>query len=695
MRFLLLSICSILLVSHLSSQPTYLKRLSFNSSTVYVYPADNNMQLLSFSECPSGHSIIEIKTTRGSTQIIKLDLQGNIEWEIVGTWLGSFFNSWIAGLHATSDSGVIYIQNTVAHNSSHSYLNKLNSAGILEWTTEVPNQPTPFGVAQESFDIAILADGYACLASDSIFVFDQNGVLKKTYNFGGPGKLTAFSNGDFFLNGQSSVRARFDSSGTIRYTIPGLVVSYDTLIYALTTDSIRLLDGITGNYTSSAYFPPLGANKILMMKDGGWASYSSSRINRYDQSGNLRWNKDVVLPISGINQIGEQSDGSILTGGTYYSSRDYQYYNLDYSSFITTIDTLGNSIVDSISHVMVGDANNDDWFDIGDALYIALAQGSMGPARYDPTIYNYISGNLGTDIAQDFPDTFTIGVNHKHCDYIPDGMIDSLDIEGCAHSGALYGVATHVPLRLRNPSQNISSLLPYFSVLPDQDSATTGDTVRFHFIIGDNGISVDSIFGLAFNLEWDSLGTWDIAYGPWANAMNSDLGSLGNLRVSNPQISMLRNTFLVARRDLQNAYFVQDTIGYMDLIVLDSSSGNLELNIELLAFKAITAGGYPIEFQYNTRPVYLSSLINKTPETNLEKINIYPIPAKDLLTIDNLPALDLTVEVFNVEGKICYSTVSHNLPKLSINLEELSKGFYVVQFSEGDRKYLSRKFVIE
>ncbi len=697
---------SIFLIAYfnLNAQPTYLKRLSFNSqpSSAYFQPQDSIMHLLQFSQSLTGHSYIEIRTDRYYTQIMKLDLSGNTIWESSGSWRGSHSNSWLRGLHATPDGGVIYIYNYIYYDYpqySDSYLIKLDSSGASMWSVEVPPMLNIYGKQQESYDVAVLPNGYACLATDSLFLFDENGLVTGTFDFRGPGTLQGFSNGDIFFFGQSA-RARLDSSGIIRYSIPGLVFNYDTLLYATTADSIHLLDGMTGTYISSIYLSPTGSNKILMMADGGWASYNRSRINRFDSTGNLLWIKDVPLPTFGMNLIGEQSDGSILTGGTYMSSGDYYRSSpfpiIDYSSFITTIDSSGNSIVDSFSQVTPGDANDDGRFDIGDALYIALAQGSIGPSRYDSIWNNRISGYFGGDIAQDFSGSFAIGVNHKQCDYEPDGVIDSLDLEHAAILGVLFGRGSNVPMRMRNPNQNNSiAALPYFSCLPDRDSALTGDVVRFHFIIGDNGVSVDSIFGLAFNLGWDSLSTWDMALGPWAYAMTSDLGAISDLRVLNPKVLGLRNTLLVARRDLQNSYMVQDTIGYMDLLILDSTSGNIELNINLLAFKAITAGGFPIEFQYNTKPVHLRSLINKTSETYLEKINLYPVPAKDVLIIDNLPPKDLSILVYNSEGKECYSVFTNSFSKLNINLEGYSKGLYLIQLLDKGRAVQTRKFVKE
>ncbi|MBP6334891.1 MAG: T9SS type A sorting domain-containing protein [Bacteroidia bacterium] len=678
---------------HSFSQPTYLKRLSFNSFTVYTYPADSIMHLLSFSASSVGHSFIEIKTTRGNTKIIKLDLQGNIKWEIIGTWLSSHWNEWIAGMHATPDGGVIYIRNIVDQSSSNSYINKLDSSGILEWATVVPALPTPFGVAQESFDISILPDGYACLASDSIFVFDLNGVLKKTYNFGGPGKLTTFSNGDMFVNGQSSVRARFDSSGTIRYTIPGVVVSYDTLIYALTTDSIHLLDGITGNYTSSAYFPPLGSNKILMMKDGGRASYNSNRINRYDHSGNLLWIKNIKLPVFGINLIGEQSDGSILTGGTF---RSYGAYVHDLSSFITTIDTLGQSILDSTSQVWPGDANDDSLIEFTDIIYVALAQGSVGLNRIDSTMQNNIQLPVG-DIAVDFNGEFGTGVNHKQCDVYPDGIIDSMDIQ---YSG-LFGTGsppTTTPWRLKklpNEEPETNILLPYFSCIPDRDTVAIGDTVRFHYLLGNNGILVDSIFGLAFVMSYGPNGTNNLAW-PFQNvAMSSDLGASTNLRSGFFCCGFSPINFFIARKDLQNAYLVKDTIAYTDLVITNSLSTNFSLTMILDKFKAITADGNPIAFQFMTSPLHIRTFNTTVDETNQESILIYPVPAKEFLIVDNLPSKQLEISVYNYAGQNIMAMESNSSTKIEVDIKKFSSGIYFIQVRENGNLISRQKFVKE
>ena len=604
---------------------------------------------------------------------------------------------WINGFHATPDGGCIFAnihESWASTYIKHSTIIKIDSMGIVEWNRALPKTtPIPFIEVQETYDIAILPIGYACLSEDSIYLLSHAGVPIGKLNFHGPGNLIGFDNGDLFLNlDTNAFKARIDSIGDVRYTISTDVYNYDTTLYTFFADTLHQLEGMTGAFTTSIYFQYSGLNGIQMLSDGGWLR----GLNRYDRFGSLKWSTGINVPHFGFNVIGEQSDGTLLTGGTYLSVGS-AFGTFDYSSFITTIDTLGNSVIDSTTQVWTGDANDDGFFEFGDVVYVALARGSTGPQRYDTLIGNGLATR--GDIAIDFPGSFAIGVNHKQCDFYPDGIIDSLDLLYTSVNSFIFSIGgVSTPWRLSQhttSSSNSNSLLPYFSCLPDRDSATTGDTVRFYFILGDNGVVIDSIFGLAFFLTFDPSFTMDIGKVLDKEIIDSDLGSLPN------QLALLTGSswgdlaIMTSRRDLQNAYFVQDTIGYADIIILDSTSGNIDLTLTLLSFKAITAGGFPIDFQFNTKPVHLRSIINSVPEAPETIFTMYPVPAKDQLILDQLPAEVFLIQIYNYEGKLSYSEYSRSASSIVLNLEGYSPGLYLLMIKDAKDKMLTRKFVKE
>lgn len=82
-------------------------------------------------------------------------------------------------------------------------------------------------------------------------------------------------------------------------------------------------------------------------------------------------------------------------------------------------------------------------------------------------------------------------------------------------------------------------------------------------------------------------------------------------------------------------------------------------------------------------------------ENNLESsIKLYPNPAKDNFTIENINQLDLNIQVFNILGKEVYSanvnaSINHN-----INLSSLKTGVYLVRLT-ADNQTLTKRLIKE
>ncbi|MBK6447262.1 MAG: T9SS type A sorting domain-containing protein [Bacteroidetes bacterium] len=677
-------------------QVTYVKRITFNSETnsYYTHPGDSNLQFLDVSESPDGNTFIHMGTIRGSTSIYKIDLLGNIIFDAGGGSLGNLNTTIATALHATPDGGCIYASNYSAWSTnfvSYSFIIKIDGSGQLNFNTTLPSHySTPNIPEQETYDVAVLSNGnYTCLTLDSIYILDPSGNVIRTLNFRGPGKMFGFNNGDFYLE-CGSFRGRMDMNGNPIWSNPSLILHHDTTLYRLSGNTLSKLDGMTGSVISSIPFTQTGLPEIQMLKDGGWCVYNSTTINRFDSNGVSKFTSTISLPKNGMNYVGGQSDGSLITGGTYRSKRPI-FYEYDFSSFIGTIDTSGNSIMDSTTQIWPGDANDDGIVEFGDVVYIALAQGSTGPNRVDSAIYNYndwqyYGGYEIGDIGTDFPGSFAFGVNHKQCDVYTDGLIDSLDINELASKISIQQY--HPYWRMRSPES--ARTVPYFSMLPDRDSIVAGDTVRIYFVLGNNGIAVDSIFGLAFGLDPFPSSIWRKGEVINNELLNSDLGLINELRYGfyTPDFGIL-----YARKDLQNAYHVQDTIGFIDFKLFDTLSYNTDLEFSLSSFKAITAGGFPVDFQIQNATIYARSIIASSPELSFNKITCSPNPAKESITLNNLPTEQLNIQLFNAQGKLCFSGKTKYSSNYSIDLKSLPSGIYMLNIFGSETGSFSRKFL--
>ncbi|UPT65458.1 MAG: CehA/McbA family metallohydrolase [Sphingobacteriales bacterium JAD_PAG50586_3] len=81
-------------------------------------------------------------------------------------------------------------------------------------------------------------------------------------------------------------------------------------------------------------------------------------------------------------------------------------------------------------------------------------------------------------------------------------------------------------------------------------------------------------------------------------------------------------------------------------------------------------------------------------ETAAKPINLYPNPANEFITVDVGNITDkITIEVFDILGKILYSeTTFNNLT--TINLSQFSSGSYFVKVSSNSSIYVTKQFIV-
>ncbi len=388
MKKLILILIFTMLSNFIFSQQTYLKRLSFNyqNQSLYFHPEDSVLNFRNYSQY-NGYSFIHFDNNRDDSKIAKLDSIGNILWSIGATHQGSIGLTWFNGLKGTSDGGCVYLSSDYLGLSGNytASLVKYDTNGNLEWYKSVPQNydSTAMIYHQTTYSLALTGNEYACLATDSIYLFDTSGAVIGNINYKGPGELIGFANEDLFLI-SNTLNARIDRQGNVRYTLSGTVLNYDTTLYLLIGDTLHQIEGMTGAYISSVYFPSSGTGKMLMLKDGGWIRYSQNTMTCFNSIGFQKWSRNFPLPRFGINLVAEQRDGTLLTGGTYISLDGVFGGTQDYSFFIATLDTAGFGIVDSFTQLFVGDADIDNIYEYSDAIYIALSQGAAGPAEIPP-----------------------------------------------------------------------------------------------------------------------------------------------------------------------------------------------------------------------------------------------------------------------------------------------------------------------
>lgn len=127
----------------------------------------------------------------------------------------------------------------------------------------------------------------------------------------------------------------------------------------------------------------------------------------------------------------------------------------------------------------------------------------------------------------------------------------------------------------------------------------------------------------------------------------------------------------------------------------DYTSSNAVSNPRVGVFK-IT--GFPINgnkmgtitFTYNGSTLSLSN-------NNIETIKVYPNPAKERVTISNIKNINLkSVQLYNVLGRLVKDiSIETTIAELDINLNNFSKGMYLLKLNTDNGKSKIHKLIVE
>ena len=101
----------------------------------------------------------------------------------------------------------------------------------------------------------------------------------------------------------------------------------------------------------------------------------------------------------------------------------------------------------------------------------------------------------------------------------------------------------------------------------------------------------------------------------------------------------------------------------------------------------ITAGTYGVTINTNSGEYAFGDPITSTTDLlNPASVKAYPNPAKDVVNLD-LSAVDLkgnvTVSIYDINGKLLQTTVQPNAPLVKVNVASLPSGFYSLHITDG------------
>ncbi|MCI5057654.1 MAG: PKD domain-containing protein [Flavobacteriales bacterium] len=347
------------------------------------------------------------------------------------------------------------------------------------------------------------------------------------------------------------------------------------------------------------------------------------------------------------------------------------------SAFDTVQITVLNPLV-----VWPGDANADGVADIVDILPIGIGYGTTGPVR--PNASLSWTGQPATDFNQ----TFVNGVNYKHADCNGDGTIDQAD---------LSAVLLNYGLIHNKGDQSLPATMTDPSLAFDMSGVTAavGATVLIPVTLGDAAISVNDVYGLTFEINYDQdlVEAGSVTF----TATNSWLGTVGQdlivTEMDHASISRLDVGFV---RTNQQNISGQGVIGTLSLKIKDDVSNAADMNLDLSFANVnmidVAQVQYPVNQTNGTVTVSGTSSVSSIDLAT--ELNMYPNPASDILNVELPNAQVGKVTIIDAIGKVVRAQ-NFNTDRFSIETSEFEKGYYFLQIESNGHQATKRFAVIK
>jgi hypothetical protein len=336
-------------------------------------------------------------------------------------------------------------------------------------------------------------------------------------------------------------------------------------------------------------------------------------------------------------------------------------------------------------NVWPGDANSDGAANKRDALYVGLAFDIDGPPR---TPVNQDSNWRATNAPNWFAASgYLNGADFKHADCNGDGKIDRKDLRPIVLNYAqTHGKNAFDPCSGTDPNR------PPLYLKAHRDSVTVGDTLRVWLMAGDSSRKVDSLYGVAFSLNYAShlIDSAKIRMRP----ISSWLAPTDSL------LFLQKNFFLDGYSDvalskaetgqqggaLKSNSHGAGPLAYFEIVTIDDLVGKRDFLYEDLALSidnvfALTLSEQQVCFNLQADTVVL---VQEQATTALEekilsdRVRVFPNPATDLLYIQVPSAGRHEVVLWDGVGKNAGNWQGQG-PAFQVSVAGLVPGLYLLQ----------------
>lgn len=351
------------------------------------------------------------------------------------------------------------------------------------------------------------------------------------------------------------------------------------------------------------------------------------------------------------------------------------------SSGLVTIGGGGEKLV------WPGDTDHNGLVDHFDLLNIGLAYGASGFPRPDASL-NW-EAQFGVPWSITTPNT---QVDYRHIDSDGNGQITANDTLALALNYGLFNDQWNgedgFTGREGLPESARNTGTPLFI---DTHPVENGSTAEFDIVLGDAGNTENTVYGLAFSIDYDPLaivpGSIKLSFGnSWMGQEGQNLLTFYRVDPQNHRVNVA-----ITRTDgldiTGSGPIAQLLITIEDVIF---RSNEYEIPISIEKAHLITAKEEAVPVQVLSSVITVATATGTLDAALDRQIKVYPVPARDLLFL-RAPQLNIeAIGLYDLEGRPLQTWLgSHN----QLSLPDLPRGAYMLRLIT-DRGVAVRRIII-
>lgn len=326
--------------------------------------------------------------------------------------------------------------------------------------------------------------------------------------------------------------------------------------------------------------------------------------------------------------------------------------------------------VTTTSCVWAGDADTNTIVNHFDLLPLGLGYGETGPVRPNAGI------DYDCEAALDFVNsTPSTNINYKHSDTNGDGIVDAND--------TMAIVLNWGQVHLKNGSSAPSTGIPFYV---EPTTGLAGQTLQIPIILGDSTVPADSIYGLAFTINYDASLTD-------TNSVSVDFNSSWLGSINTDMIAVQKDFYYQGKIDVGLVRIDQTTrsgmgkIGDLTLTIKDDILKKSAVRrLDLLISDVRLIDHMEIEKLVSTPPTDVLVTISTNTKQVAPKdiyVHVFPNPTKGNLQIESNDSIE-QLNLYSLTGQLLQSQAIQ-ASNHQLNLTGLENGLYLlhVQTTQG------------